>query len=139
MILLNTQWCNSGRVIKNATFRDSLIVSITDRLFYPVYFDAESKDTVVFKGLTFVNDGKLGTFHSFAAALCNNRLVLPSIIFIDTNLDMISAIPQFYAPADMELILHYFGEDYYKTKTWEDFKKDFVPAKGRETEPEIKF
>ena len=127
LIMINTKWCNSGRVMRDATFKDSLIVKLTNELFYPVYFDAESKDTVHFKGIEFVNNGKMGTFHSFAISLCNGKLVLPSVIYIDTNLDLISAVPQFYSPEDMEYILNYFGKDHYRTQTWEEFKASFAP------------
>ena len=139
MVLINTAWCNSGRTYKNATFRDSLIMKVTNDLFYPVYFDAESKDTVTFKGIRFVNDGSLGTFHSFAVSLCNGRIVLPTVVFIDTNFDLIAAIPQYYGPDDMEFILHYFGESFYKTQTWEEFRKTFVPVRNKKTEHQFGF
>jgi thioredoxin-related protein len=129
LMMINTKWCNSGRVMKGSTFRDPRIVKLVNQMFYPIYFDAETKDTIEFKGIKYVNDATYGTFNNFAVAVCNKKLVLPSIVYIDSNLDLISSIPQFYSPDDMEPILHYFGEDIYKTKTWEEFRKGFVPEK----------
>jgi thioredoxin-related protein len=123
LTLVNTKWCNSGRIFKDVIFKDSAVVSTVNELFYAAYIDAEAKDTIRFKGEAYVNDGKYGTFHNFAVVICNNKLTLPSVVYIDSNLDVITSVPQFYGVNDLLLILRFFGKDYYKTMSWEDFRK----------------
>lgn len=123
LTLINTNWCNSGRIFRDVIFKDTSIIRIVNELYYPAYLDAESKDTIKFKEITYVNDGQFGTFHNFAVAVCNNKLTLPSIVYVSDNLDIITAVPQFYAVEDLKRILYYFGKDYYKTMTWEDYQK----------------
>jgi thioredoxin-related protein len=132
LMMINTNWCNSGRVFKNVVFSDTTIVRLVNRMFYPCYFDAESKDTITYKGTKYYNDGTFGTFHNFAVAVCNNKLTLPSLVYIDSNLDIITAVPQFYCVRDLELILQYFGDNYYKTMKWEDYRANKI-SKGDAT------
>jgi thioredoxin-related protein len=125
LIFLNTNWCNSGRVMAKGSFRDSTVVHYMNEHFTPLYLNAEYKDTISFRGKKYANDGTYGNFHSLAVNLCSGKLVLPSMIIMDSNLDVISSIPQFYPPADLNIILHFFAEDAYKTMKWEDYRKGF--------------
>ncbi len=126
LMLINTSWCNSGRIFKDVVFKDTSIVRLVNELFYPAYMDAESKDSIHFKGVTYVDDGTYGTFNNFAVAICNNKLTLPSVVYIAANMDVITSVPQYYGVADLKQILIYFGRDYYKTMTWEDFRKIYT-------------
>jgi thioredoxin-related protein len=38
---------------------------------------------------------------------------------------LLTAVPGYYPPEQMEPILKFFGGDHYKTTTWEDFSKNF--------------
>jgi len=125
MIFINTPWSNTGRIMSNATFRDPVIVNYVSEQFYPVYLDAESKDTIIFKGQKFFNDGKYDKFHSLAVTLCNGRLVLPSIIFTDSEQNLITSIPQYYSASSLNIILHFIAEEAYKNTTWDEYRKNF--------------
>ena len=45
---------------------------------------------------------------------------------MDGENNLLTAVPGYTAPADIEPILVFFGEDHYKTTKWEDFKAKFV-------------
>lgn len=123
LILVSTAWCNSGKVYKDVVFKDSTVVKEANKYFLPVYFDAEIKDTLIFNGTTYINDGKHGTLHNLAIALGNARFALPLLVIADNNFNLITSIPQYYPQHDLALILKFFGQDIYKTKSWEDFIK----------------
>lgn len=132
LVLISTKWCNSGRIYKEVAFKDSAIVKTVNELFIPVYFDAETTDTLSFKGIAYVNDGTHATLHNLALALCNNRLVLPSLVYVDSNTDLITAIPQYYGAKDLGLMLVYFGKDYFKSMKWEEYIKS-LSVKGSDS------
>jgi len=123
LMFLNTAWCNSGRVMANAVFRDTSIVRYVNKYFYPVAFDAVSKDTVIFKGTTYTNDGNYGNFHKLPMVLCKGQLTLPSLIVFDSDFNVIGNIPQFHTPSDLKFIMRYFADDIYKATKWEDYLK----------------
>lgn len=123
LVLISTNWCNSGKVYKDVVFNDTAVIHAVYKYFTPVYFDAEIKDTLVFKGVKYANDGSYGSFHRLAVAMGNNRFALPLLVIVDKNYDLITSIPQFFSRDDLLKIIGYFGKDIYKTTKWEDYIK----------------
>lgn len=123
LLFLNTTWCNSGRVMANAVLRDTAIVHFVNKYFYNVKLDAESKDTLTFKGTAYTNKKTYANFHDLPLLLSNGQLTLPSMIVLDGDQNVIGNIPQFHTPKDLEFILRYFAEDIDKTTKWEDYLK----------------
>ena len=123
LLFVNTAWCNSGRVMANAVFRDTSVVRYVNKYFCPVKLDAESKDTLSYKGAVYTNSKKYGSFHDLPLTLANGQLTLPSIIVLDADQNVIGNIPQFHTPKDLKFILRYFADDIYKTTKWEEYLK----------------
>lgn len=122
LVFINTDWCNSCKVMKRASFSDTLIGNYLNEKFHLADFNAESSDTLNFKGNTFINlKSPQSPFHQFALALCRNNFALPTVVMLDENLDLIDAIPYYLPPSSLNDILHFFGDDIYKTKSWQDF------------------
>ena len=114
MVDVFTDWCGWCKVMDQQTFHDPVIAKILNEKYYPVKFNAETRDTIVFQGRTFVNDGQ-GTrsAHQLAVAMLNGKLSYPNIVFIDENNQLITAIPGFRKPEEMEQILEYIGQSLY--------------------------
>ena len=51
--------------------------------------------------------------------------MLPSIIFIDGNEKVLSSIPYYHTAFDLESLVHFFGDDAYKTQKWQPYVKNF--------------
>jgi thioredoxin-related protein len=123
LIFVSTKWCNSGKAMSNAVFRDSTIVNYVNKYFYPVKLDAESNDTLIYKGTGYFNNGKYGNFNELPLILSGGKLTLPSVFILDADQNVIGNIPQFHTPTDLKFILKYFSGDIYKTSKWEDYLK----------------
>ena len=77
-----TDWCGWCKVMDKNTFNDPAVAKLLNEKFYAVKFDAEQKEDVVFDGNTFkfVPSGTKG-YHQLAAALLNNQLSYPTVVF----------------------------------------------------------
>ncbi len=122
LVFINTEWCNSCKVMKQTSFSDTLLSKYLGEKFNLVNFNAERTDTIIFKGHKFFNQkSALQPFHQLAVALCRDKFSLPTLVVLDEKLDLIDAIPYYLPPAALNDILHYFGDDVYKAKTWQAF------------------
>ncbi|MCX6335143.1 MAG: DUF255 domain-containing protein [Bacteroidia bacterium] len=124
-----TEWCGWCKKMDNETFTNDVIADILNNKFYPVKFDAESKVKITFMGSEFVNDGKYGKAHQLAVALLQGQLSYPTVVLMlknDSNKYEVAPIAGFKQAKEMEMILTFFADNTYGTKTWEDFQKSFV-------------
>ncbi len=114
-----TDWCGWCKVMDKNTFSEPNIAKILNEDFYPVKFDAEQREDVVFRGTTFkfIPSGNKG-YHQLAAALLNNKLSYPTVVFLDEEFAMIQPLSGYQKPEDFHKIIQFIGEDHYKTLTW---------------------
>jgi thioredoxin-related protein len=122
IVFVNTDWCNSCKVMKRTSFSDTLLLDYLEKKFNVVDFNADITDTISFKGNVFQNSrSREAPFHQLAIALCRTNFALPSIIILDEKLDIIDGIPFYLAPSSLNDIIRYFGDDVYKVKSWQDY------------------
>jgi thioredoxin-related protein len=114
-----TDWCGWCKVMDKNTFSEPKIAKILNEEFYPVKFDAEQRENVIFRGTTFkfVPSGNNG-YHELAAALLNNKLSYPTVVFLDEEFAMIQPLSGYQKPEEFHKIIQFIGEDHYKTLTW---------------------
>lgn len=126
-----TTWCGPCKMLDANTFSHPVIKKLLTDNYIPVKFNAESGDTITYKGQTFVNPNYTPqprkSTHQFAIyiASTNQGLGYPTMVFLDENGDMIQPLSGYLEPARLEPILSFFGTDAYKTTTWPDFFKGF--------------
>ena len=129
-----TTWCGPCKMLDANTFSHPVIKKLLADNFIPVKFNAESGDTIVYKGQTFVNPNYTPqprkSTHQFAIhiASTNQGLAYPTMVFLDENGDMIQPLTGYLEPARMEPILSFFGTDAYKSIAWPDFFNGFKSA-----------
>lgn len=121
-----TDWCGWCKVMDKNTFSDAHVAALLNEKFYPVKFDAEQKSDVVFNGTTFkfVANGNSG-YHQLAAALLNNKLSYPTVVFLDENFGMLQPISGFRKPEEFHPIAKFIGEGHYKKVKWEEWQKNY--------------
>ena len=130
IVHMYTSWCNGCRVMKKTTFADSSMAEYINANYYLVDFNAESNDTIAFNGSVFYNDHAGGVpFHKLATTLTGGGLSLPTTVFLDENNKRLDAIPFYLSPVTFNPILHFYGEDIYKTTKWDDFFKKYKEGK----------
>ena len=120
-----TDWCGWCKKLDKDVFDDQVIAQILNEKYYPVKFDAESKDPVTFQGKTFINDGKLGKFHQLAYALLSGKMSFPTVVFLTSDIEVITPLPGYRSAADFEPFLIYFSGTVWQTKSFEDFSETF--------------
>ncbi len=130
IVLIQTNWCNSCRVMERTTFVDSTVFGYADSTYRFIIFNAESTDSVNFQDKSFVNLSQpQAPFHQLAVSLSKGNLVLPTVALLDEDNNLLDAVPFYLPPSVMKRILYYFGEDIYKTKNWQEFMTEYKELK----------
>lgn len=122
-----TDWCSWCKVMDEKTFSHPEIADYLNENYYPVKFNAESTEPVHFANTVFENNGKgRRSMHDLAVALLQGKMSFPSVAYLDENNQLLTAVPGYLTPVQIEPILVFFGEDHYKGKNWEEFQKTFI-------------
>lgn len=121
-----TDWCGWCKVMDKNTFSDPAVAKLLNEKFYAVKFNGEQKEDVIFDGNTFkfVPSGRNG-YHQLAAALLNNQLSYPTVVFLDENFKMIQPLPGYRKAPEFHMIAQFIGDGYYKTVKWDDFQGQY--------------
>lgn len=123
-----TNWCGWCKKMDQTTFADPEVAKYMNENYYAVKFNAERTDPVTFQGQEFVfvtgPDGKKG-IHQLAAAMLQNKLSYPSYVIFNEQMQLIQVIPGYQKTETFLPILHFFGEDAFKTTPWNDFNEAY--------------
>lgn len=129
---LYTDYCGWCKHMDSTTFVSPVVAKYLNEHYYPVKFNAEQENDIVFKDKTyhFKKSGARG-YHELAALWLNNRLSFPTIVFLDENQQLIQPVPGYQDAAKMETIINYFGSDSHKKTPWETYEKNFSSTNNR--------
>lgn len=127
-----TQWCGPCKMMNKTTFSDPTVVEYINKNYYAIKFDAEGPSEVTFKGTTYKNEGhdpnKTGrnSTHDLTKAIApvNGRIAYPTIVYMDENFAILSPVQGFQKPPQIMQILNFFGEDIYKSQTWQEYQQN---------------
>lgn len=115
-----TDWCGWCKRMDATTFADPNVVAYMNQHYYPVKFDAETTDTIVFNGTTFLNSdpsfkktGARGKVHILAYSLLEGQLSYPSYAILDANFTRLHILKG-YKPVEslMANLLFFSGEEF---------------------------
>lgn len=128
-------WCGPCRMMDKMTFSDPQIADYLNKNFYPVKFNSERRDSLVFNGKTYKFNTAYASsrgpgINEFTLALSVNSY--PSVVYMDAKGQPITIVPGFVQPNEMLPILVFFAEDYYTHTSWEDFSAKVWPARQKE-------
>jgi thioredoxin-related protein len=118
-----TDWCGWCKVMDKNTFSEPKIAEMLNEKFYPVKLNAEQREDIVYDGTTFkfVANGRSG-YHQLAAALLNNKLSYPTVVFLDEDFRMLQPLPGYQKPEDFHKVAQFIAEDHYKKLSWNDWQ-----------------
>jgi thioredoxin-related protein len=118
-----TDWCGWCKVMDKNTFSEPAVAKVLNENFYPVKFDAEQTKDIEFAGRTFkfIPSGSKGV-HELAAALLNNQLSYPTVVFLDEEFRMIQPLPGYQKAPEFHRIISFIGEDHYKKMKWAEYQ-----------------
>ena len=94
-----TEWCGWCKVMDKKTFTDPKVQEYLRENFHIVKFDAEQKETVKFKekDYKYIPGGRKG-INQLALELLGNRMSYPTLVYLDENLNKITASPGYKKP-----------------------------------------
>lgn len=130
-----TDWCGWCKRMMATTYADENVAAYINRNFYPVKFDAEGKDTVMFQGKKYspVSNAPRTT-HPLAAELLQGNMMYPTTLFMNNyNADKPEfafklLVPGYLDQKKLEPFLVYTLENVYRTTQAEEFNKTFERA-----------
>lgn len=120
LILIQTDWCNSCRVMQRSSFSDPATLKYLKEKYYLVDFNPQKQTKLHFKGQEYTFN-PAAPFHPLAIALGRNAITLPSVIFLDEKGNTLDVIPFYLLPGSLLQIARYYGDDIFRTKSWKDF------------------
>lgn len=129
MVDVYTSWCGPCKMMSKNTFGNPIIAKYLNDNYYPVKFDAETRDSVKFNGYVFANKNPEGTqrpVHDFAVSILEGKLSYPSIVFLNEDIKKLHTVLGYHTPEQFEPYIKFFANGKYKDTSWEDFQKTFV-------------
>ena len=121
-----TDWCGWCKKMDASTFSDPRVMKVLEENFYNVKFNAEQQESIQFGDYTFnfVPNGRRG-YNQLAAALLDNRLSYPSVVFLNEKFERIQILPGYRNADEFLKIVTFIGEDHYLNTPWDDFSAKF--------------
>ena len=122
-----TDWCGWCKKMDKNTFTNDKVAKYLNEVYYPVKFDAEYKKDINFDGKVYKYIKTYrGGYHELATHILIGKLSFLSFVFLDENMALIQSIPGYQDVLSMDMILHYFGENYHKSTPWRKYEKEFI-------------
>ncbi|MEL6538409.1 MAG: DUF255 domain-containing protein [Bacteroidota bacterium] len=124
-----TDWCGWCKRMDATTFQDPNVIQVMNDNFIAIKFDGEAQRDIALKGQTFkfIESGRRG-YHELAAALLQNKLSYPTVVFLDENFNMIQPLPGYRTGPQFLPILKFLGEKHYENETWEQYVAKYSDA-----------
>lgn len=121
-----TDWCGWCKHMLKTTYSTPDIANYINNWFYPVKFNAETKDTIEYLGTKYFNAGTTAkSTHQLTIKLLGKQLMYPSTIFTNYNTNFTLNSQGYLDSKKIEPLLIYTLENIYKTCAYEDFSANF--------------
>ncbi len=124
LIDVYTDWCHWCKVMDQKTYSNQKVINYLSEKFYSVRINAETRDTLNWNNRKFAyNTGyKINEFALFAT---NGQASFPTTVILLNDGTPPIPVPGYMEPRELELIVRYFGDGEYKTKTFQEFQHTF--------------
>jgi thioredoxin-related protein len=130
-----TDWCIHCKRMEKKTFSNPEIIKYINQNFYAVRFNAESLDTIYFKGKMFINPNptKKYNLHNLSNEIAkqNNQVAFPTSVFMDEQYHYLMKKASFMDASDFLLDAKYFGDNIYQTKPYQKYiEENSIPEQN---------
>ena len=123
LIDVYTDWCGWCKKMDKYTYTDESVIKNLETNYYLVRFNAEQKEDIVYKDKVFKFKTEYKA-NELAVSLLNGQMSYPSTVFLDENMNMLTVVPGYLTPKDINPILKYFGENIYRVKNWKEYESE---------------
>lgn len=129
LIDIYTDWCGWCKHMMKTTYSNPGLAQYINTNFYPIKFDAETKDTIEYDGKTYKPTSiQPKTPHELALKFLGNKLSYPSTIFVGNNLEFNLLTQGYLDEKKIEPLLIFMVENVYKVCAYQDFETQFNKA-----------
>lgn len=130
LIDVYTDWCGWCKVMMRTTYANPNIAGYINMYFYPIKFNAETKDTIEFDGQKYVstNPSYPKSAHQLAIKFLGNNLAYPSTVFLTSDLKTSFLSQGYLKEQDIEPFLVFMVENVFRTTPFNVFQSLFKDA-----------
>jgi thioredoxin-related protein len=114
------------------TFSNSRIAQYVNENYYAVKFNAEKEGPITVGDSVFAIQPSISgrrSSHPIAQQMMKGKMSYPTIVYLDESLSILSSVPGFMSPEDIEPVLRFFGDQFYLKQSWEEFQNEFKNKK----------
>ena len=94
--------------------------------FYAIKLNAEGKQPITFKGKKYNFIPKYRS-HELAFQLLKGRMSYPTTVYLDEDFNLIASRPGFQRVNSLDILLHYYAENYYNAISLKQFQAKYKP------------
>ncbi len=123
LIDVYTDWCGWCKKMDKHTYTDESVIKNLSDNYYLVRLNAEQKEDIIYKDKTFKFKSEYKA-NELAVSLLNGQMSYPSTVFLDENMNLLTVVPGYLTPKDLNPILKYFGGNIYKEKNWKEYEAE---------------
>lgn len=127
LIDIYTDWCGWCKHMMKTTYSNPGLANYINTNFYPVKFNAETKDTIEYNGKIYKPlSPEPKTAHELAVKFLGNRLSYPSTLFVTNNFEYNLLTQGYLEDKKIEPFLIFMVENAWQTTVYEEFEKHFT-------------
>lgn len=112
-----TSWCGWCKRMDATTLQDPNISKYLNKKYYSVKLNAESSKKTTYKGRELTESDLAKTVFQATG--------FPTTVYLTEGQDVLQPVPGYLDVDMLNKILHFYGDDHYKTSTWEKFRMSF--------------
>lgn len=121
-----TDWCGWCKHMMRTTYSNENIAGYINNNFYPVKFNAETKDTIEYNGKVYKPlSPEPKTPHELAVKFLGSSLSYPSTVFVTNNYEYSLLSQGFIEDKKLEPLMIFILENAWKNSGYEEFAKHF--------------
>ncbi len=129
LVDIYTDWCGWCKHMMKTTYSNQGLAGYINTYFYPVKFNAETKDTIEYLGKKYSPTSKAPkTPHELAIKFLGNSLSYPSTLFIANNFEYNLLTQGYLDDKKIEPILVFTIENVFRNTQYDDFSERFTKA-----------
>lgn len=117
-----TDWCGWCKRMDATTFSNPDVAKYVNEKYYAVKMNAESPESIIFKEKVYKYNASRKA-NDLAIQLLNGEMSYPTTVFVDEKLNVIQPLGGYLDASEFGKIIAYFGDNVYKKKTFEEYKK----------------
>jgi thioredoxin-related protein len=123
---LYTDWCGWCKKMEKTTFENKLVSEYLNKYFYPIHYNAESRQTEKIRGQEygFKTEGNRG-YNELAKILLDGQMKYPTVVFINSQFEILQRVPGYLDDLTFYTIINYMASTDYGKVGWPSFEAAF--------------